>query len=225
MPPLLVAMSAAFRREYLVRLPLPLAQLYSRAHNDKTARSRHDCAYYLFEALVKLAAAPAALAYAAEARGGRPRAPRVDELLAKLQRPSQGDWLALLRELARDFARRPDAATHPLGHLWSQLTTERDAPARPGPAQGRDSQSADAAERLPLPSPLSFCDRTMPGRSSSPGRDGGKSRRLPSLEGNSRLERRHGRARRPWRATGASPGEIPDRARKDGGGRERSVET
>jgi hypothetical protein len=28
-------MSAEFQREYLLRLPLPLAQLYSRAHNAK----------------------------------------------------------------------------------------------------------------------------------------------------------------------------------------------
>ncbi len=50
-------MSQEFRREYLLRLPLPLAQLYSRAFNAKDARGRHDNAFYLCEALVKLAAA------------------------------------------------------------------------------------------------------------------------------------------------------------------------
>jgi hypothetical protein len=49
-----------FRREYLVRLPLPVAQLYSRAFNAKDGRARHDNAYYLFEALIKLSAADAA---------------------------------------------------------------------------------------------------------------------------------------------------------------------
>ena len=52
------SMSNEFHREYLIRLPLPLAQLYNRARNDKSARARHDNTFYLFEATVKLAAAP-----------------------------------------------------------------------------------------------------------------------------------------------------------------------
>jgi hypothetical protein len=54
-----------YRREYVVRLPLPLplAQLYSRAFNAKDPRSRHDNAFYLFEATIKLAAAPAVACY------------------------------------------------------------------------------------------------------------------------------------------------------------------
>ena len=37
-------MPLEFRREYLVRLPLPLAQLYSRAHNAKDGKSiTQDC--------------------------------------------------------------------------------------------------------------------------------------------------------------------------------------
>lgn len=39
---------------------MPLAQLCSRSYNAKDARGRHDNASYLFEALVKLAVAPAA---------------------------------------------------------------------------------------------------------------------------------------------------------------------
>ena len=60
-------MSTAFQRDYLLRLPLPLAQLYSRAYNAKDARARHDNAFYLCEALVKLAAAPAVACYLHEA--------------------------------------------------------------------------------------------------------------------------------------------------------------
>ena len=59
-------MSAEFRPEYLSRLPLPLARLYSRAHNDKFARSRHDFRYFTFEATVRLAVAPLVCAYADE---------------------------------------------------------------------------------------------------------------------------------------------------------------
>ena len=55
-----------FRREYLLRLPLPLAQLYSRAYNAKDTRSRHDHAYYIFEATIKLTTCVLAAAYLAE---------------------------------------------------------------------------------------------------------------------------------------------------------------
>ena len=64
-----------FQREYLVRLPLPLAQLYGRAHNAKDARARHDNTFYLFESLIKLAAAPAVAAYLDEVERGSPRVP------------------------------------------------------------------------------------------------------------------------------------------------------
>jgi serine/threonine protein kinase/formylglycine-generating enzyme required for sulfatase activity len=118
-------MSPDFHREYLVRLPLPLAQLYSRARNAKNARGRHDNIFYLFEALTKLAAAPAILAYVQEVRQGAPRAPALDRLLAQLALPSLGQWTAMVRELARWFGNRPDAASHPLGHLWEQLRRPR----------------------------------------------------------------------------------------------------
>ncbi|MBC8868505.1 MAG: serine/threonine protein kinase [Planctomycetes bacterium] len=118
-------MDDTFHRDYLVRLPLPLAQLYSRAHNAKQARARHDNAFYLCEALIKLAAAPAIVAYLNEASRGATRSDAVDGQLAHLTLPSLGHWLGLLRESARHFGNRVDAASHPLGHLWEQLSTRR----------------------------------------------------------------------------------------------------
>lgn len=118
-------MDDTFHRDYLVRLPLPLAQLYSRAHNAKQARARHDNAFYLCEALIKLAAAAPVFAYLAETRRGEPRSDAVDRQLAHLTLPSLGHWLALLRELAAYFGNRVDAASHPLGALQRQLTTKR----------------------------------------------------------------------------------------------------
>ncbi|HKI31095.1 MAG TPA: protein kinase [Gemmataceae bacterium] len=115
----------AFRREYLLRLPLPLAQLYSRAHNATDPRGRHDNTFYLFEALIKLTAAPAIAEYLDEVERGAPRSAAIDKLLLQLALPSLGQWVGMLRELARRFGARPDAASHPLGHLWSQLTTAR----------------------------------------------------------------------------------------------------
>ena len=123
-------MTPEFQREYLVRLPLPLAQLYSRAYNGKDARSRHDNAFYLLEALVKLSAAPAVAAYLAELKQGGPHVPELDRLVAQLALPSFGQWLAILRKLARHFGQRVDAAAHPLGHVWQQLDRKRgDLPA------------------------------------------------------------------------------------------------
>jgi hypothetical protein len=122
--------AAEFHREYLVRLPLPLAQLYSRAFNAKEARARHDNAFYLFESLIKLAATPVIAAYLTEVQRGGPRVVALDRLLAQLALPSLGQWVAMLRELARHFGQRPDAVAHPLGHLWGQLEPKhRDRPA------------------------------------------------------------------------------------------------
>lgn len=118
-------MSQTFHREYLLRLPLPLAQLYSRAHNATDPRGRHDNTFYLFEALIKLTAAPAIVEYLNEVERGAARSAVLDKLLLQLALPSLGQWLAMLRELARRFGARPDAASHPLGHLWPQLTTPR----------------------------------------------------------------------------------------------------
>jgi hypothetical protein len=114
-----------FRRENLVRLPLPLAQLYSRAFNAKDPRSRHDNAFYLFEATIKLAAAPAVACYIQDIRSGGTRVPELDRLLLQLALPSLGQWVAILRELSRHSGERPDAASHPFGHLWKQLTEKR----------------------------------------------------------------------------------------------------
>ena len=112
-------MSQEFQREYLIRLPLPLAQLYQRAYNDKSAQSRHNNTFYLFEALVKLAAAPAVAAYVYELEQGGAHDVDLDRLLVHLALPSLGQWVGMLRGLCRHFGTRPDAGSHPLGHLWA----------------------------------------------------------------------------------------------------------
>jgi serine/threonine protein kinase/tetratricopeptide (TPR) repeat protein len=120
----------SFRRDYLVRLPLPLAQLYSRAYNAKDPRGRHDNTFYLFEALVKLTAAPAIACYLHEVEQDQARKPALDQLLTQLALPSLGQWVGMLRELAGHFGGLPDAASHPLGHLQNQLDRpRRDMPA------------------------------------------------------------------------------------------------
>ena len=53
-------MSHEYRREYLISLPMPLAQLYSRANNARDAFGRFANSIYAFEAVVKLGASIAA---------------------------------------------------------------------------------------------------------------------------------------------------------------------
>jgi WD40 repeat protein len=118
-------MPSEFQRSYLLSLPLPLAQLYGRAYNGKDARGRHDNTFYLFEALVKLTAAPAVAAYLNEVEQGAPRVDGLDRLLIHLALPSLGQWVGLTRELASYFGTRPDGSSHPLGHLWDQLNRPR----------------------------------------------------------------------------------------------------
>lgn len=118
-------MSIKFRREYLVRIPLPLAQLYSRAYNAKDARAQHDNSFYLLEALIKLAASVLVASYRRDASRTGNRVQRLDNLTAQLALPSLGQWVGLLREISRHFGSLPDASSHPMGHLWQQLSQKR----------------------------------------------------------------------------------------------------
>ena len=138
-------MPSTFHRDYLIQLPLPLAQLYNRAHNAKDPRSRHDNAYYLFEALVKLMAAPLVAAYLQELRHGGPRVERLDARLRQVALPSLGQWVGMVRELAQYFGTRAEPPGHPLAQLWGQLTRQhRDKPGLVGLYQ-RIKHGADGA--------------------------------------------------------------------------------
>lgn len=121
----MTAETPPYHREYLVSASLPLAQLYIRAFNAKDSRGRHDNCFYLFECMIKLAACPLIASYLAEVRQGGERDEKLDRLLAQIALPSLGQWLGFLRETSRHVAKRPDAATHPLGHVWDQLNQKR----------------------------------------------------------------------------------------------------
>src|SRR3954469_25800701 len=81
--------------DLLRRLPLPLAQLYRRAHNAKTPLERHLTAYYLWEAGLKLLGCVAVVEYAE--RGDHN--PQLTERLRQLARPSLGHWWEFVRRL------------------------------------------------------------------------------------------------------------------------------
>jgi serine/threonine protein kinase len=82
------------------RLPLPLAQLYRRAHNAQTAQERHLAAFYLWEAALKLLGCAAIVTYAD--RGERD--PHLAERLQNLARPSLGHWWEFIRLLVPALA-------------------------------------------------------------------------------------------------------------------------
>jgi serine/threonine protein kinase/WD40 repeat protein len=85
----------AFNEDLARRLPLPLAQLYRRAHNAKSALERHQAAYYLWEAALKLLASVAIAEYAALDE----RDPDLMRRLESLTRPSVGHWWELIRRI------------------------------------------------------------------------------------------------------------------------------
>src|SRR5256885_2327472 len=89
-----------FDDELARRLPLPLAQLYRRAHNAKTDLERHNAAYYLWEAALKLLGAAAIVAYA----GRNEPAPELRERLENLARPALGHWWEFVRLLLPPLA-------------------------------------------------------------------------------------------------------------------------
>src|SRR5262249_3952587 len=90
----------------LQRLPLPLAQLYRRAHNAKTPLERHQAAYYLWEAALKLLGCVAVVAYAERP----PHDPTLTERLQNLARPSLGHWWEFVRLLVPALAEAGDLA-------------------------------------------------------------------------------------------------------------------
>ncbi len=82
------------------RLPLPLAQLYRRADNAKTALERHLTAFYLWEAGLKLLASVAIVEYAELPAPD----PQLGERLQNLARPSLGHWWEFVRLLVPALA-------------------------------------------------------------------------------------------------------------------------
>src|SRR6516165_88570 len=77
------------------RLPLPLVRLIRRAQNAKTPLDRHQHAYYLWEAALKLLGSVTVVEYA---RLGD-HDPRLVALLENLARPAIGHWWEFVRRL------------------------------------------------------------------------------------------------------------------------------
>jgi WD40 repeat protein/serine/threonine protein kinase len=82
------------------RLPLPLAKLVRRAQNAKTPLDRHQAAYYLWEASLKLLGSVAVVEYAEL----DDHDPKLVEMLKNLARPAVGHWWEFVRRLVPPLA-------------------------------------------------------------------------------------------------------------------------
>jgi len=81
------------------RLPLPLAQLYRRAHNAKTSLDRHQSAYFLWEATLKLLGSVAVVEYAETEEHNQER-------LTNLARPAIGHRWEIVRLLVGELVQK-----------------------------------------------------------------------------------------------------------------------
>ena len=82
------AVVASFDPSVQASLPLPLARLYTRAFHAKSPRDRHDHAFHLLEASLKLVASALLARYRKQGH----RSPDVDAALERLALPSLGHW-------------------------------------------------------------------------------------------------------------------------------------
>ena len=106
-------------------LPHPLAILRIRAENEKSPRGRHDAAYLLWEAGLRLLAAVLLAEYQ-----DRPQScPNLIQPLGGLRGPSTGHWRAIVRELLPVLAAgEDDPALATVAHRLSPRRTVRDMP-------------------------------------------------------------------------------------------------
>jgi hypothetical protein len=95
------------------RLPLPLAQLYRRAHNAKTPLERHLTAFYLGEAALKMLGSVAVVEYTEVGQSDS----RLSERLSSLARPSLGHWWEFIRLLVPVLAEGGDEEFQKVRHL------------------------------------------------------------------------------------------------------------
>jgi hypothetical protein len=122
------------------RLPLPLAQLYRRAHKAKTALDRHLTAFYLWEAALKLLGCVAVVAYAARPEHD----PHLADRLQNLTRPSLGHWWEFVRRLLPVLADAAEVGFGPVRELLLGKTRD-DLPR----ASGLDAVLREALEGKP----------------------------------------------------------------------------
>jgi hypothetical protein len=96
---------SGFDEDLVRRLPLPLAQLYRRADNAKSAFECHATAFYLWEVAIKLLGSVAIVQYTEQSD---PDSNVFEWLQQALGRASLGDWWEFSRRLVPLLAERGD---------------------------------------------------------------------------------------------------------------------
>jgi serine/threonine protein kinase len=130
----------------LQRLPLPLAQLYRRVLNAKTAQDRHHHAFYLAEATLKLAASlRIGIVLSAGLEPTSPLARTFEQLCL----PSIGNWVGFLRDSTEYLRQRRDSALLPLADCHDALLRHESLPAVREFA-ARAARTDDTSDSAPL---------------------------------------------------------------------------
>jgi hypothetical protein len=96
--------SIACDEDLVRRLPLPVAQLYRRAANARTALDRYLTSFYLWEASLKLTAGVAIVLYSRQPVSEA----KITEKLQNLARPALGHWWEFVRLLVPALAEQND---------------------------------------------------------------------------------------------------------------------
>jgi hypothetical protein len=123
-----VSSAHACDEDLIRRLPLPLAQLYRRAHNAETPFQRHQAAYYLWEATLKLLGTGAIMEYAARGASNTER----NSYLVNLARPALGHWWEFVRQFVAALADAGDAGFARVCDLLLRSTYRDDLPRAAG---------------------------------------------------------------------------------------------
>ena len=111
----------------LHQLPLPLAQLYRRAHNAHNPTEAHQAAFYAFEVALKLLGATAVVEYAERTDPD----PAITSRLEALARPALGHWWEFARLLLPVLATADTGFATLAGFVLSD-TRRDDVPALAG---------------------------------------------------------------------------------------------
>lgn len=106
-------------RSLLTALPMPLAQLGKRALNAQPGLERHNSAYYLCEAALKLASAGRIGLWRSAAL--EPKS-RIAQSLESLSLPSLGHWFGFLRDVSDALSKAPNTAGKPLAAAAKKLS-------------------------------------------------------------------------------------------------------
>lgn len=104
-------------------LPLPIAQLYRRARNAKSATEKHQAAYFLWEASIKLLTTSVVLEF------GHSRTANEEQsnLLHRLACPKLADWIDILNSLLPEIGENDSSLRATSRALKSNLASQFDS--------------------------------------------------------------------------------------------------